>query len=148
MCVILLHTLTYLFLGDIMTDLAVANTIIEQIGSQALYMLGASQFLGDGISVKFRIGKNAGRYNEIKITLLPDDIYKVELFKWQRTRGYVIPRVTNYAAFNGVYADMLHAIISSATGMALSITRHYANFGEYEPDEIVLPEEYRMFAEA
>jgi len=133
-----------------MTGLTVANTIIEQIGSQALYMLGTwkSQFFSDASSVKFRIGKNVGGYNEIKITLLSDDTYKVELFKWQKAQGYVIPRVTKYAAFNGVYVDMLHAVISSATGMALSITRHYANFNEYEPDEMVLPKEYHMFAAA
>lgn len=96
------------------TDLTVANTIREQIGNIAFSMMGASQLAGSAHSLTFKI-KGSKVANYIQVTLDPNDTYTVDFFK---TRGHSIRLVDSVEM---VYADSLRTIISSKTGLYLSL---------------------------
>ena len=98
------------------TDLTCAKIIAEQIGKQALFMLGAKDLVGDRKSLAFRI-RGCRRINKIRITLDPSDTYTVEFFKIIR-RGFTCERVK---WIDGVYNDMLCEVIENATGLRTSL---------------------------
>jgi len=95
-------------------DMTVANTIREQLGRMALVMLGASDFVYDESSLQFSI-KGSRVANKVRIVLDPDDTYTVEFWKG---RGIKMARVSE---FDGVYADQLHDLIESETGLYTSL---------------------------
>jgi len=96
-----------------MADLEVAKTIIAQIGSTALYMIGAKGYVGDNKSVKFRIMRNKKRITHIKITLNGLDLYDMEFYRFKKnmTEQDFAPIATE----NGCYDDMLCAMIEKNT---------------------------------
>ena len=100
-----------------MTNLQIANTIRTQLGNRALFMIGAKDLVATETGLQFRIGRNAKSVNQIVINLDPSDTYTVE---FRRTR---MSRKTGYSnkvvsSLEGVYADMLHDVIESGTGLA------------------------------
>ncbi len=103
-----------------MTDMTVANTIREQLGHKALFMLGAKNLAGGENYLTFKVGRGAknanGTITHIRIELTADDLYKME-FIW--CRGTKAPKTR--AAHDGIYADMMHQIIRDETGMATSL---------------------------
>ena len=96
----------------------VPNTIRDQLGGRALYMLGAKNIWGEGHTLGFKIGRNAKRINAITITLDPDDTYTV---KFLRQKGAPTFEVTTVAEENGIYVDMLHDTITRNTGLHTSL---------------------------
>ena len=88
----------------------VAQTIREQIGGKALYMLGAKNLLAHDDALSFRI-RGSKAVNYIKITLTPADLYDVEYGKvWGM--NYTVK-----ATEEGIYCDMMHESIERNTGL-------------------------------
>ncbi len=93
-------------------DLTIQKTIRQQIGGQALYMLGAQNFVADkkNNALMFRI-RGSNKVNFIKITLNSMDLYDMEFGKvWGNTYKVI-------AEENGVYSDMLNPLIKKHTGL-------------------------------
>lgn len=95
-------------------NLEVAQTILDQIGSRAFYMMGTRHKLGGENFLSFDI-RGCSKFNKIQVTLEPLDTYKVEFFKFR-----AFERI-RYQSFEGVYADDLHRLIESTTGLALTL---------------------------
>jgi len=99
-----------------MTDMTVANTIRDQIGTIAFRLLGAQHLNGDDKSLSFRI-RGSRKANHIKVELAADDTYTMTFGKLTAS---TIKKVGNYkvvATFGQVYADKLNEIIESTTGL-------------------------------
>jgi len=93
-----------------------AETIRQQIGGKALYMLGAKNFSFDADgSLSFRI-RGSKKVNYIKVTLDRGmDLYNMELGKiW----GYNYKVV---AEETGLYFDMLCTMIEKHSGLYTSL---------------------------
>jgi hypothetical protein len=93
----------------------VADTIRQQIGQRALYMLGAKNLVGDHNSLTFRIGRNAKSITHVRVTLDPSDTYTVETLRATVSSNKVLSKVSD------IYVDQLRSTIAHATGMALSL---------------------------
>jgi hypothetical protein len=96
-----------------MTDMTISQTIADQIGRRTLFMLGAKSLLGDERSLRFQV--RGSKVTHIRITLGGDDLYAMEFL---RCRGL---KVETLATEDGVYADMLHAVIERHTGLRTSL---------------------------
>ena len=93
----------------------IANTIKDQIGPKALYMIGAKNLMGFENGLGFKIGRNNKKVNFVKITLNGLDLYDTE-YGWYH--GY---KYTVRATENNLYFDMLHKSIESNTGLYTSL---------------------------
>lgn len=92
----------------------IAETIRSQLGHKALYMLGAKTFGTNGNDLCFRI-RGSKAVNYIKITLTSADLYDMEFGKiW----GHKYKVVETH---KGVYADMMHGLIETETGLYTSL---------------------------
>jgi hypothetical protein len=98
-----------------MSDMTVANTILDQIGRRALIMIGAKTPVGDEKSVRFKIGRNEKSVTHVVVTLDPSDTYTLSFL---RARGVTAKEVSN-ASF--VYADQLRSVIEKHTGLYTSL---------------------------
>lgn len=100
-----------------MADLAVANTIVQQIGGvrRLSLMVGASDFVGDENSVQFGF-KGCRKANKCRVVLEPSDTYRVEFWKYNG-RTYEMAKVSE---FDDIYCDMLTALFEEQTGLYLS----------------------------
>ena len=96
----------------------VADTIRQQIGGKALYMIGAKNFTTSGQDLTFRIMGNVAGVTHVKITLNGMDLYDVEFLK---CRGGKNPSIKTVAEFNGAYADMLKGLIRDTTKLNTSL---------------------------
>ena len=96
------------------TDLTVANTISQQIGARAFFMMGTRQKLGDADSLRFDI-RGSARGNRICVTLDASDTYTVQLLKVRGLHAGVV------AENSGIYCDGLRQVIEGMTGLALSL---------------------------
>ena len=97
-----------------------ANTIAQQIGRRALFMLGAKDLMAidDGNGLGFRIrGSRKANYIAIRYQA-GADLYDIEFKKLGRAPKY---KITDVAKFEGVYADMLHGLIESTTELYTSL---------------------------
>jgi hypothetical protein len=92
----------------------VAETIRQQIGHKALYMMGAKNLLNHGNALSFRI-RGSRKVNYIKITLNSMDTYDLEFGKIHGMNYRIVEE------FEGAYADMLHCVIEHRTGLHLSL---------------------------
>ena len=92
----------------------VAETIRQQIGAPALFMLGAHTFFKTEDSLEFRI-RGSRKINDIKVTLHPSDTYIME---FGRICGINYKLVKTY---EGVFWDMLCDLIEQETGLATSL---------------------------
>lgn len=101
-----------------MTDMTVANTIATQLGSRALYMIGAKNLHGDEKSMSMKVMRNSKRVTHITITLDPSDTYTVEFINCN-TRRAEMRQVLE--TVEGVYTEMLHEVIARGTNLALSL---------------------------
>ena len=79
-------------------------------------MLGTKLFMGDANSLMFDI-RGCKTINKIRVTLAADDTYTVTFYKI--ARGGL--SVATIATREGIYNDMLHAVIESETGLYLSL---------------------------
>ena len=101
-----------------MSKLAVANTIIDQLGGarRLVLMVNAKNFLGlpDSVSFKFSGSRD---FPHVRITLTPADTYTVKFLK---LNGIKVGASKEYT---DVYADQLVDIFESATKLYLSFRR-------------------------
>lgn len=91
--------------------MSVASVIASQIGNKAFTMLGAKNITGDENSLTFKIGRNVKKVTHIKIALNALDLYDMTFYK---VRGV---NITVLSEHGGIYADMLHDIIETETGL-------------------------------
>ncbi len=100
-----------------MSNLKVAETILEQLGgNQFRMMTGAKNLGGTEDSLSMRIGRNSSNSNYLKITLNSMDLYDMEFCKL--TRMGEKKSVTEYS---DVYNDMLTEVFEKHTGMYTSL---------------------------
>lgn len=91
-----------------------AAAIQQQIGHKAFFMLGARNLMDHGDALSFRI-RGSRKTNYIKITLTAADLYDVEFGKVAKYDYKVV------STTEGAYADMLHGLIETATGLATKL---------------------------
>jgi len=96
----------------------IPEVIRDQIGGQALTMLGAYNLLQDSKTnnpyLSFRI-RGSRKINYIKISYTLDDLYEMEFGQVRKFDYKVVDK------HGMVCADQLHDIISDATGLATSL---------------------------
>jgi hypothetical protein len=93
----------------------IAQTIAQQIGGSALFMIGAKNLIAHDDGLAFRVGRNSKSVNYVKITLTSADLYDIEF-------GYI--RGTSYkvrSSEEGLYFDMLRSSIERNTGLYTSL---------------------------
>ena len=106
-----------------MSDLRVANTILEQLGgAQFIVMTGSKNFVGDDNSLTMRLARNKSKANMLKITLTPMDDYTVEFYRYTSahfTRNYnwIDEKRVTVKKLDGVYFDQLQRIFEDVTGL-------------------------------
>ena len=96
-----------------MTNLAIAEEIRNQLGNQALRMLGADNLCGTENSLQFKI-KGSKKVKHIEITLNSFDSYNITFSTW---RGSTIKR----DVVENIYIDKLHKTIEEKTGLYTKI---------------------------
>jgi hypothetical protein len=101
-----------------MADLAVANTIRDQIGGPAFVMMCAKNLVGDDRALTWKVGRNEKKVTHVRVTLEPTDTYKVEFIKVGRAPGF---KVETLGTHEMIYADQLHPMIEAGTGMYLTL---------------------------
>ena len=107
-----------------MTNTAVANTILTQLGGcKFVAMTGAKNFVALENGIKFNIGRNASKANTVKITVNGLDLYDVEFIKFtpfkfnpktmktREEKSEIVAELKNY------YDDMLQDGFTKITGM-------------------------------
>lgn len=91
-----------------------AETIIEQLGgNRFIVMTGAKNFVKNDKEkwLSFRIGRNKSKANHIRISLLPNDTYRVEFGRIHGANFRVLD------TYDDVYGEDLQKIFTSYTGM-------------------------------
>lgn len=100
-----------------MTDMTVANTILEQLGGRKfLVMTGAKNLIGDTNSLSFRLPRSKDGANVVKVILDPSDTYTVKTYSVRRVKGEF--KHTPKTEIEGVYCDSLVQVFESTTGLA------------------------------
>ncbi len=102
-----------------MNTLTVAQTIKEQIGHQAFFMMGAKNLVGDVNSLMFKIGRNSAGVTHIKVRLDASDTYTVQFVRIRNIKFQ--PDIKFIKEVSDIYADGLHQLIESTTGLRLSL---------------------------
>lgn len=97
-----------------MSNLTVAKTIQQQIGHKAFCMMGTKHLLGSENSLSFDV-KGSRFCSHILIRLDPSDTYTIEFVNCRNHERHVVKSV------DMVYWEDLHHIISSNTGLCLSL---------------------------
>ena len=95
--------------------MSVAQTIAQQIGHKALYMIGAKNIFASPNSLQLNLGRNAGNWNKLKIALNELDLYDMTFYKIRKLK------ITAEKTLQNVYCDQLHDIIESETGLKTSL---------------------------
>jgi hypothetical protein len=102
-----------------MTDLSVANTIAQQIGGRAFFMLGTKNKIGTENSLIFDI-KGSKKANKIEIIYdRGPDSYTVNFHK--ATMKRMLAGNTLVYSTSDIYADQLKDVIETHTGLYLSL---------------------------
>jgi len=88
----------------------VAKNIIDQLGSKALFMLGAKDLAAsnDGLSFKIRGSKS---FTNITIKLNGSDLYDVTFYKVRAGK------ISREDINTDIYVDQLHKMIEQKTGL-------------------------------
>lgn len=125
----------------------IANIILQQLGGRHFaIMTGAKQFVAIENGVRFRIGRNATRANQVKIVLRFDDTYNMEFWhigkeanpytilmryankglseeEFNKQAKTAIDRAKKAAepvklkAYEGIYFDQLQELFTQYTGL-------------------------------
>lgn len=97
-----------------MSDLTVANTILEQMGGrQFIIMTGARNLVGDINSLRFSLTGAKDEINKVIIRLEPSDTYTVSFYK-MRDHGTSLYLVSEHS---DIYFDVLQDVFERATGL-------------------------------
>ena len=99
----------------------VAEIILDQIGgNKFIVMTGAKHLIDGGKYLSFKLpGGNFSKYNYVKITLSPDDLYDIELGNIKRSKGVL--EYKKRVDETGIYADQLVQILEGHTGLNFSL---------------------------
>lgn len=91
-----------------------AQVTASQLGAMTLKLLGAKDLMHDneGKTLRFKI-RGSRKVNLISITIDADDTYTMTFSKYS-PKNLSLKTVNE---FSGVYADNLHSIIESETGL-------------------------------
>lgn len=94
-----------------------AALIIKQLGgNKFIAMTGAKNFGFDKNSLTFKIGRNSGKCNHVRITInFGQDLYEMEFLS---VRNYKVKVVKK---FERVFADKLVEIFEQTTGLYTSL---------------------------
>ena len=94
----------------------VAKTILSQLGgNKFIAMTGSKGFTGDDKSLTFRIGRNAGDWNAVKIELTPMDDYTITFYRFHKCS------ISKIKDVEGVCCDNLTDIFTNETGLEVSL---------------------------
>lgn len=94
----------------------VAQTILAQLGGDRFsFMVGAKSIVGHKTGLSFKLGRNALNANCCEIHLNGDDTYTLALGRVS------VKGLKALYKQEGLYAEMLAADFSEATGLALSL---------------------------
>ena len=100
---------------------SITSTINAQIGNPAFVMMGAhSKVITSEGALQWQI-RGCRKISHITVKLESDDTYTVTFQKVSRNRRTFEVKVTKVAEVSDVYADSLHQVIESATGLYLSL---------------------------
>lgn len=95
-----------------MSDMTVANTILQQLGGGRFVMMtGAKNFIGNESSLTFKVGRNEKGVTHFRITLMPSDTYKLEALKVRKLT------VKTAEEADDIYCDMLQEVFTRMTGL-------------------------------
>ena len=100
-----------------MENIEIAKIITSQIGSKALYMIGAINLMATDRGVQFKIMRNERKVTHISIKLNDLDLYDLEFINLNK-KTYDIKKIS---LVNNIYADSLKNIITSETGLNTSL---------------------------
>jgi hypothetical protein len=101
-----------------MSDLTVANTILEQLGGREFVLLtGSRSFTGGDDFLMFALAANKSGANKIKIILTPLDTYTVQFWKInaRARKAEDVARVVS--EHEHIYCDMLQDLFFDVTGL-------------------------------
>lgn len=102
----------------------IANTIKDQIGCKALFLLGASQIVARENGLQFAI-RGSRKVNKVVVVLDPSDTYTVEFWKMTKMtftkKGELKGGPVLVSSHENVYVDSLHTLIESETGLYTSL---------------------------
>lgn len=94
----------------------VAKEILRQLGGNKFIMMtGAKSLACDSHGLQFRIGRNKGGYQGVKIELDSLDLYKVTF--WKTVKKYDLKS----DVFDMIYADQLQELFTEKTGLHTSL---------------------------
>lgn len=103
-----------------MTDLTVANTIVQQLGGQRFrVMTGAKDFVGSDDGVSFRLPKAKDGINIVRVKLTANDDYTVRFERLYKKGG--LPEFKLVNEVTGVYAENLRTVFTNNTGLYTSL---------------------------
>lgn len=110
-----------------MTDLAVANIILQQLGGRGFKtMTGASNFSGTDNALTFKIPSSITRnhISHVRVTLDPSDTYKVEFI---HCRGLKVKTISEH---EDIYAEDLCELFRRETGLETRMPRILSSTGQ------------------
>lgn len=93
----------------------IAQTIAQQLGRKALFMIGAKNLMAGKDYLQMRLGRNSGGWNALKIALNGLDLYDMTFYKIRKLT------VTKEKTVDNIYFDQLRDIIETETGMRTSL---------------------------
>lgn len=106
-----------------MSDLRVANTILQQLGGKRfLVMTGSKNLVGNDYSLSMQLVRNKSKANKLKITLTPMDDYTVEFIRqtnghFTKNYSWIDSKYEIIKKISGVYFDQLQEIFEDVTGL-------------------------------
>lgn len=93
----------------------IAQTIAQQLGHKALFMIGAKNLIAGKNYLQMKLGRNSGSWNALKIALNGLDLYDMTFYKIRKLT------VTKEKTVDNIYCDQLHSIIESETGLRTTL---------------------------
>ena len=93
----------------------IAQTIAQQLGHKALFMIGAKNLIAGKDYLQMRLGRNSGGWNAIKIALNGLDLYDMTFYKIRKLT------VSKEKTVDNIYCDQMRDIIETETGLVTSL---------------------------
>lgn len=103
-----------------MTDLTVANTILQQLGGRRFRaMTGAKDFVSSDDALSFTLPRGMAKdgINRVKVTLTPADLYHVEFYRYAPRKRTLEAR----GEFSNVFCDQLRTVFEDRTGLLTAL---------------------------
>lgn len=93
----------------------VAQTIAQQLGSKALFMIGAKNLMAGKDFLQMRLARNVSGWNVLKIALNGLDLYNMTFYTIRKLK------ITKEKTVDNIYHDQLRDIIETETGLSTSL---------------------------